>query len=86
MQTLPRGDRNIKAFYCVLFDQNGMLSKLDGTIYFFGDDGSIVEYEPDMANYCTVLGEAAIADTQAIMDKIRGGAAAIACSRLQEVA
>jgi hypothetical protein len=69
------------AFYAHLFGQSGMLGKVDGTIYFFGDNGDIMEYEPDMANFCTVLGETDIADTQKIMDRIHGGYAAIACHR-----
>ena len=81
MRTVPRGDKNIRSFYTILFDGHGLLSKLGGTIYFFGDDGSVVEYEPDMANFCTVLGEAAIADTQQIMDRMRGNYAGIACRR-----
>jgi hypothetical protein len=81
MQTLPVPEPNVKAFYCVLFDQHGILGKIDSTIYFFGDDGEITEYEPEMANFCTVLGRTDIADTQRLMDTIHGGYAAIACGR-----
>jgi len=81
MRTLPVGDTTVKAFYAILFDDHGILSKLGSTIYFFGDDGSVVEYELDMANFCTVLGEAAVADTQQIADRMRGNYARIACSR-----
>ena len=86
MRTLPRGDQNIKAFYAHLYEQSGVLTKVQGTIFFFGDDGAIVEYEPEMATFCTVLGECAVADTQKIMDRIHGGAAWICTHRAQEVA
>jgi hypothetical protein len=37
--------------------------------------------EPTDCNFLTVLGECGLADTQQIMDRLRGGAAAIACTR-----
>jgi hypothetical protein len=86
MQTLAVAEKNVKAFYCVLFDQHGILGKVDGTIYFFGADGEIITYEPEMANFCTVLGRTDIADTQKIMDQLHGGAAALCTSRQMEVA
>jgi hypothetical protein len=86
MQTLSVAEKNVKAFYCVLFDQHGILGKVNGVIYFFGADGAVIEYEPEMANFCTVLGRTDIADTQQVMDRIHGGAAKIATSRLQAVA
>jgi hypothetical protein len=86
MRTLPVTPKNVKAFYCVLFDRNGILGKVDGTIYFFAEDGEIVDYEPDMANFCTVLGQTDLAETQQLLDRLHGGAAWIATHRLQEVA
>ena len=46
-------------------------------------DGYIVE----VTSYAglVVLGEAAIADTQALLDALHGGATAMACSRQMEV-
>jgi hypothetical protein len=81
MRTLPRGTANVKAFYAHLYDEPGVLGKVDGVIYFFGDDGTITEYEPEMAPWTTVLGETSIADTQRIMDRLHGGSAAVACGR-----
>jgi hypothetical protein len=66
MRSLPVGNPKVKAFYAHLFDRSGVLTKLDGTIYFLGDDDSLIEYEPDMANFCTVLGECAVSDTQQV--------------------
>jgi hypothetical protein len=82
MRSLPVGDKNIKAFHAHLYDTPGILTKLGGTIYFCGDDDSLIEYEPDMANFCAVLGEVGLAETQKVMDTIvHHGYAAIACSR-----
>lgn len=71
-----------KAFYAILFDDHGSLAKVNGHILFLNSTtGDIVEIEPSMCNFLTVLGEIGLADTQAIMDQIHGGFAAIACSR-----
>jgi uncharacterized protein YrrD len=86
MQTLATAEPNVKAFYAHLFDRPGILGKVEQVIYFFADDGEIVAYEPEMANFCTVLGRTDIADTQRVMDVIvHGGYAAVATSRMQEV-
>jgi hypothetical protein len=86
MQTLAVAEKNVKAFYCVLFDQHGILGKVNQVLYFFGDDGQVIEYEPEMANFCTVLGRTDLADTQALLDKMHGGAVGVCLSRAQEVA
>ena len=76
-----------KAFYATLYDdQHGVLGKLDdGRIYFFADDGQIIDYEPEMAPWVCILGEVGLATCQALIDRLHGGAAQIACSRSQEV-
>ena len=82
MQTLALAEPTVKAFYCVLYDRPGILGKVDQVIYFFGADGEVTAYEPEMANFCTVLGRTDIADTQKIMDiVVHGGYAAVACGR-----
>ena len=68
------------------FDEPGKLAKVEGELVFFGDNGDITTVEPAMLNFLTVLGEVGVSATQQIMDRIHGGAAAIACSRAQEVA
>ena len=85
MQTLPGAEPKVHAFYAHLHDESGILGKVAGTIYFFADTGEIVEFEPEMATFCTVLGRTDLADTQKIMDRLHGGAAAIACSRHEGV-
>jgi len=63
------------------YDEPGALAKIDGTIYFFSDTGTITEIEPADCPWITVLGNAAIAETQAILDRLHGGAAHICTSR-----
>jgi hypothetical protein len=76
-----------KAFYAHLYDQAGSLAKVDGTIYFMDSTtGEITAIEPEHCTFLTVLGEIGLADTQALLDRLHGGYAAVACSRLQEVA
>jgi hypothetical protein len=76
-----------KVFYAHLFDESGVLARINGAITFFNPDtGNIVEIEPSMCNFLTVLDEVGLADAKAIMDQIRGGAAWIATHRAMEVA
>ena len=71
-----------KAFYAHLFNQAGVLAKVDGQILFMDSaTGDIVAIEPSMCNFLTVLGEIGLADTQQVMDQLRGGYARIATSR-----
>jgi len=83
VREIPAARKPGKSFYCTLYDENGIITKLpDGVIYFFNPDaGSLTEYTPEMAPWTCILGEAAIADTQAIMDTMHGSYAKIACSR-----
>jgi hypothetical protein len=75
-----------KSFFAHLYDATGVLAKVDGELVFFSDAGNIVTVEPGDINFLTVLGETGIAGTQQVMDRLHGGSAQIACSRLQEVA
>jgi hypothetical protein len=84
MQTvneIPAPRKPAKAFYAHLFMDSGALVKVGGTLYFVGDDGAIVEVEPGMVNFLTVLGEMTLADAQRIEDLMAGGAASVACGR-----
>jgi hypothetical protein len=76
-----------KAYYAILDTTHGVLTKVDGTIYFMAtDSGDITEIEPEHCPFLMPLGECGLADTQQLMDRLHGGYAAVACSRLQEVA
>lgn len=69
-----------KAFYANLFDQEGALTKVGGTLYFV-TEADITEVEPGDCNFLVVLGEMTLSDGQRIQDLMQGGFAAIACSR-----
>jgi hypothetical protein len=74
-----------KSFYAHLHGVSGILGKHQDQVLFFSyETGAIVE----VTSYAglTVLGEAGIADTQQIRDRLHSGYAAIACSRAMEVA
>ena len=83
VREIPAARKPGKSFYCTLYDENGIITKLpDGVLYFFNPDaGSLTEYTPEMAPWTCILGEAAIADTQQIMDRMHGGCAWIATHR-----
>jgi hypothetical protein len=79
---VPSTPRNPKAFYAHLYDVSGALTKVHGTLYFVTDD-DIVEVEPAMINFLTVLGEMVLSNAQRLADLVQGGAAAIACTRTE---
>jgi hypothetical protein len=75
-----------RSYFAHLFDESGVLAKVSGELVFFGDSGDITTVEPSMLNFLTVLGEVGLAETQALLDRLHGGAARIACTRQMEVA
>jgi hypothetical protein len=85
MQTLAVAEPDVKAFYCTVYDQDAIIGKIDGRIYLFGTDGSVTDYEPEMAPWVCILGRTDIADTQQLMARLHGGYAQIACHRQMEV-
>lgn len=86
MATVPQPPTPGKpsAYRALLYDEPGTLGKINGKIYFFGDDGRIIDFEVDMAPFTCVLGAVSIAETQAIVDRMNGGAVGICLSRGQE--
>ena len=87
MATVPQGRTPSKAFYAVLFEDQGVIAKVDGTIYFMhSTTGELLELEPPMCNFLTVLGQVGLADTQQLMDRLHGGYAGVCTSRQMEVA
>jgi hypothetical protein len=74
-----------KSFYAHLNHESGILGQHDGQVLWFSyETGRIVE----VTSYAglVVLAEAGLADGQAFVDQVRGGAAWIATHRIQEVA
>jgi hypothetical protein len=75
-----------KVFRATLYDEPGVLAKVDGQITFFRDaDSAIIDFEPEMAPWTCILGEIGVAETQQIMDRLSGGYAAVCTSRQMEV-
>jgi hypothetical protein len=78
--TQPR--KPAKAYYAHLYDEAGMLAKVDGTIYFMDpESGAITAIEPEHCPFLTVLGEIGLTDTQRLMDALHGGLVALCTSR-----
>ena len=75
-----------KAYYAHLYDLAGVLTKVDGTLYFMvPETGAITEVEPDMVNFLTVLGSVEPAMAQWCTDMQAGGYAAVCTSREEGV-
>jgi hypothetical protein len=75
-----------RAYRAIQDETTGVLTQLDGILYFFSDDGVITTVAPEHLNFLTVLGEMGLSETARLLDTLHGGAARIACDRLQEVA
>jgi hypothetical protein len=74
-----------KSFYAHLNGESGILGKpQDQVLWFSYETGRIVEVTAYAG--LVVLAEAGLADGQAFVDQVRGGAAWIATHRAQEVA
>jgi hypothetical protein len=78
----PTPRKPAKAFYAHLYDQAGVLAKVDGTIYFMDPaTGTITAIAPEHCPFLTVLGEIGLADTQRLLDELHGGLATTCTSR-----
>jgi hypothetical protein len=86
MQTLPPPAKNVKAFYAILDETHGVLTKVHGTMVFMASDsGDMTEIEPEHCPFLMPLGEIGLADTQRILDRLHGGAVGVCLTRAQEV-
>lgn len=87
MATLTQHTTVNKSFYAHLYDQSGVLGKVGDRILFLADDNlELSVIEPSDVNFLVVLGQVDICDSQAVQDKLRGGASRICTTRAQEVA
>ncbi len=79
--------RKPRAFYAHFHAEAGYLTKYDDDLLFLAH-GSTTPHVIEPANVCEldVLGEVGTAVAQFVADQLAGGAAAVACTRLQEVA
>ena len=75
-----------KVFFAQLDGLSGTLAQLDDNqVYFFHAESGDIR-TVDSWKGLVVLGEVGLANLQYILDEMRGGAARLACDRLQEVA
>jgi hypothetical protein len=76
-----------RAHYAEYLSEPVILAKIDGAITIVTPRHEpLMLYSPDMAPDLIVLGALDLAETQRLLDTLRGGAAKIACTRRQEVA
>ena len=76
-----------KAFFAHLYDEAGVLTKSEGILYFLHEaTGAVTEIEPADCTFLTVLGEVGVAECQQVMDRVHGGYAKIATTRVMGVA
>ena len=83
MQTLPQPQ--VQAKYATVYDEPATIAKVHDVLYVVYEN-RIEPFAVAMAPWTVLLGDCELADTQQLMDRINGGAAQIACDRLQEVA
>jgi hypothetical protein len=76
----------LKAKYARVYDEACTIAKVHDVLYVLYEDGRIEPFEVEMAPFTVVLGDVATSETQAMWDRVAGGAAMIACRRQQEVA
>jgi hypothetical protein len=84
--TVAQNPPTIKARYAQVYDEPARIAQVFGRYYVFYEDGRIEDFVLEMMPFTVVLGDVALAETQAMWDRIAGGAAQIACTRRQEVA
>jgi len=83
---LPVPCKPSRAYYAILDEQHGTLAQLNGTIYFLADDTeALTAITPEHFPFLMTLGCVGLADTQAILDRLHGGAAGVCTSRAMEV-
>jgi len=78
--------KSAKAYYAILDETNGALTKVHGTLYFVADDDSVTEVQPTMINFLVTLGEMTLSDAQHCADVVAGGPAAICTARTMQAA
>src|SRR4051794_34859593 len=64
----------IKAKYVQIYDEPATIAKVHGAFYVLYPDGRIEDFSIEMAPFTTVLGDVALSETQAMWDRLAGGA------------
>jgi hypothetical protein len=81
MLTVAQPTTPSKVFFAILHETHGTLAKLDSDIFFMAEDGTLTVIEPEDCMWLVTLGEVGLANAQQIRDRMRGGYAALACTR-----
>jgi hypothetical protein len=71
----------LQAKFAHVYDEPARIVKVNGAYYVVFDDGRIEDFSIEMAPFTVVLGDVTTSESQAMWDRVRGGFAAIACSR-----
>jgi hypothetical protein len=71
----------IKAKYAIVYSESATIAKVNNVLYVLYDDGRVEPFEIEMSPWITILGDVNVAETQAMWDRVAGGAAAICTSR-----
>jgi hypothetical protein len=83
MQTVAQP--TIKAKYATVYDEAATIAQVNQVLYVMYDDGRIEDFTIEMAPFVTVLGDVALAESQAMWDRVNGSAPWICTHRRQEV-
>ena len=85
---VPTENRNPKAYYAQYLGLAGVLTKRANRVLFLEpESGAVITLSPEEVLVSVVInGEVGEAMRQYLSDMAAGGAAAVACSRLQAVA
>jgi len=89
MQTVPEttAPRKPQAFYATLHGLAGVITRpADAVLFLEAESGAVVTLTAADVPHLVVLGEVPASMAQSVEDMARGGYAAVACRRLQEVA
>jgi hypothetical protein len=71
----------IKAKYATVYDVPATIANVHDVLYVIYDDGRIEDFDVEMAPFTVILGDVATSETQAMWDRVNGGAAFIATHR-----
>jgi hypothetical protein len=66
-----------------VYDEAATIARVNDVLYVIYPDGRIEPFEVEMAPFTVVLGDVATSETQAMWDRIAGGAAAICTHRTE---
>jgi hypothetical protein len=75
----------IQAKYASVYDASARIAKVNQGLYVFYDDGRVEDFSIEMAPFTVVLGDVAVSELQAMLDRVAGGPVGVCLAREQEV-